>query len=420
MKSIPQWLKIAGGIVLGLIVLALIGNAAAVWYFGGKYEAKIEALRAGGQPVTLADLKPPTIPPDENLATYIDRANADMESLHNEFFSVEHGTKSGSYTREDIERFAGLRDQYPRVLPLLDQATRCSKLDLELDYSLPASQLIGPMLDKQQRFRAAARILELQALWHQSRGQADEAIDKCVQIMKIGRQVQANATTMISYLVGGAILSVGIDTANQVLSANGNISPMARKTLAAELMAQDPVAMFSNALTKERAFGLASYHEILDHPWIPGGYFYNDATNYLDILAQFIAASEKPYVQVKESIPTHQRQNVRHALSNQMVPAITAMLNARYRFEALTNCLLVVNALDEQATGSEESVTIESLSLPPRSKQDPFTGNPLLLKKTPEEWIVYSVGENLIDDGGDIDQIADIGLRFPAPKVPAQ
>ena len=58
---------------------------------------------------------------------------------------------------------------------------------------------------------------------------------------------------------------------------------------------------------------------------------------------------------------------------------------------------------------------LSDLGLPKDAVTDPFTGKPLLVKKLPEGWLVYSAGDDRQDDGGRIDdsqrgQGTDIGL----------
>jgi hypothetical protein len=41
-----------------------------------------------------------------------------------------------------------------------------------------------------------------------------------------------------------------------------------------------------------------------------------------------------------------------------------------------------------------------------------------LLKKQPAGWVIYSVGTNATDDGGQVDQLLDFGLA-PVPAPPS-
>ena len=55
---------------------------------------------------------------------------------------------------------------------------------------------------------------------------------------------------------------------------------------------------------------------------------------------------------------------------------------------------------------------------------DPFSGDPLLIDRLTDEWVVYSIGEDGRDDGGDIlhgtnSMPADIGLGPLGPPLAA-
>ena len=50
------------------------------------------------------------------------------------------------------------------------------------------------------------------------------------------------------------------------------------------------------------------------------------------------------------------------------------------------------------------------LSLPKEATIDPFSGEPLKLKHTDDGWVIYTVMQNGIDDGGDFKDQKDYGL----------
>jgi hypothetical protein len=49
------------------------------------------------------------------------------------------------------------------------------------------------------------------------------------------------------------------------------------------------------------------------------------------------------------------------------------------------------------------------LGLPKDVKTDPFSGKPLMLRRSERGWTIYSVGENLKDDAGWLDHQHDTG-----------
>ena len=60
--------------------------------------------------------------------------------------------------------------------------------------------------------------------------------------------------------------------------------------------------------------------------------------------------------------------------------------------------------------GDHSEPKLAELGLAPNATRDPFTGKPLRLRKTADGWLVYSVGENLRDDGGHLGRYPDVGV----------
>ena len=106
-------------------------------------------------------------------------------------------------------------------------------------------------------------------------------------------------------------------------------------------------------------------------------------------------------------------------------PVLAALLFSRLTPPCLavakTSCqvslLRVLNALQTHVpAGSNAVPKLSELGLPAATITDPFTGEPLHVKKLPQGWLVYSVG-NYRDDGGNFDGL-DIGVGPPLPVAP--
>ena len=90
------------------------------------------------------------------------------------------------------------------------------------------------------------------------------------------------------------------------------------------------------------------------------------------------------------------------------------------RLQALIRCLRVLNALQAHAPwGGNEIPKLTELGLPVETTTDPFSGEPLHAKKLPQGWLVYSVGPNLQDDGGNLENpvTGDVGIHPPLPAA---
>ena len=73
--------------------------------------------------------------------------------------------------------------------------------------------------------------------------------------------------------------------------------------------------------------------------------------------------------------------------------------------------LRIFNALREFAEkNGRETKDLEELNLTAAITTDPFSDQPLRLKRTEDGWIVYSVMQNRVDDGGDFIELKDYGV----------
>ncbi len=101
--------------------------------------------------------------------------------------------------------------------------------------------------------------------------------------------------------------------------------------------------------------------------------------------------------------------------------AVQATLLIVARTRARTRTLRVLNALQAHVpAGSNEVPKLTDLGLPSETITDPFTGEPLHVKKTLQGWIVYSVGPNYQDDGGKLDDWPDGDVGVGPPPVVAK
>lgn len=82
---------------------------------------------------------------------------------------------------------------------------------------------------------------------------------------------------------------------------------------------------------------------------------------------------------------------------------------------------ILIAILRLENAGKTVEPSLDALDLPPDAKVDPYTGEPMRLKKSPEGWTIYSVGVDLKDDGGTkFGGVAgeDAGIG-PVPMAPA-
>jgi hypothetical protein len=98
--------------------------------------------------------------------------------------------------------------------------------------------------------------------------------------------------------------------------------------------------------------------------------------------------------------------------------SIAAAIRADRRKLGNIRALRAITAL--QAFAAElgrEATGLDELGLPAAAMADPFSAGPLVARHTDTGWIVYSVADNGVDDGGVFADVRDYG--FGPPRIAA-
>ncbi len=194
----------------------------------------------------------------------------------------------------------------------------------------------------------------------------------------------------------------------------GELSAATRKVLETEFAKHDSPESLKGCLRTQRAFGLSAFRDSTpwSEHWLTRGFSNREQSYYLDFLRKEIDAADQPHW--KYSLP---RPTKTHVLVNLIMPIIQVTRQAEARVRAELRCLRVLNAL--QALPVEQQTLLPKLStlnLPADATIDPFSGKELRVKKLSAGWLVYSVGANGKDDGGNLKDSADVGLGPPPAR----
>jgi hypothetical protein len=321
---------------------------------------------------------------------------------------------------------------HPEVIPLLERAANCPDYDAQLDYTLPPSKFVDipqpgakpaksqSLLDAVQAMRSAARVLRCQSFLLLSEGKRDAAVRSALAIFRLSRHCGRNPTAT-SHLVAAALAGMAADCANTVLHA-GPVSPETRTALDAELALQDGTNQFVSALKSERAFFLASFPDAVPgrNVVIARSYWNGQESDCLDVFDIFLAMA-------KSSTSWREAERRIDGLSaakssflpREQISACRAYYQTTLRIRAMIRSLRVLNALQAQQATGEKMPKLAELGLPATATIDPFSGEPLHVKKTPRGWLVYSVGPNLRDDGGKVEDPTSGDVGVGPPPLPA-
>ena len=416
-----RWLKFTGLVVLGAISVGMIWFAVANWKASAQLNAQFAELKAQGVPLSLADLERTPPPPGEDATTYLRRAENSIEAINREIHAewqseearqLDKGLQvpdSFDYSPTMIEAYRRAFSAHPEVVPLLYEASHCPAYFMDLNYKTESgSEFVADMLSEVQLARATARVLNYRMILLLSEGKREEAMENTLALLRLSN-LFGQAPALVGQLVAIGIRGVSLNALNRVLR-DGPIPQDGYDRLDSELTRQDLLASYRNSLLTERAVGLAYFNDtnMLPYSGLPHGK--RDKTSYLKVLDVLIANADRPYGDPDAKAALEKNLQAAGPLTTLLRPAIEATQQAITRNIAQVRCLRVLNAILRRPSDQQTDIKLPDLDLPEGTTTDPFNGHALHLKHTDSGWLIYSVGGNLKDDGGQLDDDAtDVG-----------
>ncbi len=417
-RSRSRWMIAAGllaGIAVAFMLLLSRANATAQ----AEFDARIAALEAAGEPVSIKDLarKPPL--PQDNAATYLRRASDAIGSIDKEYSAAYDNLTPQQQVAADTGRppaeyVAALRDAlnaYPEALELVNQAAAAPAYDAQLDYSADP-KAFWDELEKQtfQVTRRGMRLLSYQATLQLADGDAEGALKTSLKMLRLCRLLDSEPT-LLGALVAFACRGIAVDQVDLALRA-GPISEPLRRKLDEELAGSHIVEIYQRGLVGDRAFGLDTLRAIEagkldfkpdDKQWLMqlSAAFSNSQSKYLDFMAEAIALAGRPFADLQSDAKFNGLIADVDPSAKVVMPNIRAAQTSVYRCIVYLRGLQILNAIqrfERDHPGKEP--TLADLGLPDEVITDPFNNQPLRLVKLPQGWSIYSVGMNLKDDGG--------------------
>ena len=405
------------GIVVGTVgAIFLIAAAVVVRRSETPLERRLAAIRAVGEPLTLAELAPDPIPPEHNAAIYLLRAAADMDAISSQLGDV-FGTRQAELTDADLARIRDAFAAFPEVVPLLTQAGEAPDYQPPYDYSQDILAFQNDLLSGHGLWRNRFRVLDTYVSLCLAEGREAEALQAALTMLRLSRHV-AREPTVVSYLSAGALRGMATANASRVLRT-APLPAESRRLLDAELAAIDEAAEQRHALRTGRAEVVEFYRHLPPQRRWP---FSRDETpidqlRYLDLIEAALATVDQPgphaaaVAKEREKLdPLIEARRMSAVLDDRVIrlaeiaePALHGLPCVAARSRAETRCLRVLNAVqayEEEHPGAVPELA--DLALPAEAISDPYTGEPLRMKRLPEGWLVYSVGKNLTDNGGDV------------------
>ena len=414
--------KRAGYACLILIAVVMIAYGGVCLWANSRLAPRLARLRAAGEPTCIAELAPEPVPVKEDGATYLAEIAPEIAAFGKEqaqFYETPLGksydikTDHGlELSAEEIAAIRAILEKYPTIEPALRQATDCQYYASQLDYSLGFHSFLEALIDKNQELRTCVRMLAWKSEVLLTEGHVEEAVQTGLLVFRLSR-LQEQEPAVVNGLVAVALRGIGTNMIDHALRS-GPIGEELRRSLDTELVSYDELDWFVRTLKTERALNLTAPDDLFPHfpvTWL-GTLLQADT---IDFYEKSLPLSAEPAYLSSEKISALQQDSYSTSMSGALIgllfPAMEAAHVSANRNLVDVRCLRVLNALQAyRDLNGHEAQSLSDLDLPESATIDPFSGEPLKLKLTNEGWVVYSVMNNGVDDGGNFHNHIDWGV----------
>ena len=412
-----------------LIALLLAGvTAFAIFRLSTKFKlrARIDAIYAAGYPVTGAELDQwYKIPPDvENAAHTMEEAF----SFYKEWGKKK--SKSLPLSRAELparteplaEETKSLIAQYiadnNEALDLFHEAAEIENCRYPIDLTAGFATLV-PNLGE---IRNAVRLLGLDAILHAEDGDGRSATRSAISAFGIARSLAREPVT-ISQLVRAACQSSAISAVEQVINRT-ELTDGQLLELIESVRESERISDMSCAFVGERCTGISFFRvpESVGPDVLGGGgpllryvlALYKavgladaDAVIHLDLMDGYLKAVQLPLHERLEAVNAVdaklQSTSRAHILLHSIMPALSRVTTIETRAIARLRATGVALAIQRYrlAAGAPPDKLADLVPAYLEAvPKDPFDGNDLRYRNLESGFVVYSIGEDLSDDGG--------------------
>jgi len=412
---------------VGAGVLSVVGAIwlVATWLAYRNLQARLAELRSSGLPITIGEIFELVGPEGEQVAQQIEEAVRSFPGSRPGLDDLwrRYGEAEDWPTESDIEFLCQLA-RGPEWKPARDTVARVASGEGLLlvakkgqGSGQPEDDIIVPLLDWAESVRRLNRFTTLWAEYYFAAGDSDQALEIVCLGLRLNR-------VQLPFVVGGLVRQASLDmhfrSANKILQ-KASVSEQRLAELEGVLRSIDVLGSWQKALATERVFGLDQFRRLPCAPVFCNLFLFGALQNYLDtvdLVGVYLELTAGRHRNLRESdlrtaleAAARSRWSFLNPLVELVVPAFSSARNALARGIILRNCLLVLISLKK--AGGEAKPEEVLAQLPEDFRWDPFSGGNLRVVTTEAGWLIYSVGPDGIDDGGDLAGNKDWGIGPP-------
>ncbi len=426
---------------LTFIALFLLVLPAGLWFYrdytlGHRLEAELDELKGAGMPVSMPEAAPKPVPDDENAAVLyqqvfrVDFSGGGSNCLLPEFTSEELDLVHAFMDEPNAEGEEFLRTffsdaQTEQSLQTLREASRRPHSVFPVRWDQGPATLFPHLA----RFRQAARLMVARAAVAAHDGHLDEALEWHKVIFRMSEHV-AEEPTVIAQLVAIAMQAIAVRGLRPLLR-EAAIDPETANGFEQCLRKVDMKAAFTNSMIGERAWGLdcfdMAYRDVRSffmdnmggpaiHPYALPAYLgplagplkKRDHLAYLDYMGEMVRISRLPSRIARPQMEAlhadledlHYLQAPLTKMLAPLFPRVTSK-----RDQAVANielCRMVLALKTHKYERGEYPDSLQELqeTLEWQIPKDPFSGQDFIYVPEEDGFMLYSIGLNMIDDGG--------------------
>ncbi len=415
LKKILAWI---GVVLMALIASGLVIRAVFNYTNGKKLERFLDQTKSEGIPLTLKDIEPECNPRDNAALTWktaeamlsIDRENRTfLGQVIGDFFT------GSPLSEEKKERLRKLIAENQDALNLILEASAKPCFKYEEQWEIPGYNLqIANAINMIQ----STRLLGIDAVIKAEDGNVENAIDQCLASRRL-LQAYLQEPFLINYLVATACMKQVAVCFNKIVSERDIKTDTLTKIL--EEWDSSPWREgLTWSLESERIFGLENAllclkgEQELTNLGLGGKLFYwvfrpvykSEIIWIMGSYDLMLKEAERPYYNSRDSKELENRMNSTpwyYKMAGAFLPNVVIVLFKRATLEAMfeTARIGIACKIYKNMHGDfPEDLSALAPEILKEIPVDPFTGHSLIYKKQDSGIMIYSVGSNLRDDGG--------------------
>ncbi len=351
-------------------------------------------------PKKIADLKPAeTVADEDNAAWWL--AKADEGRLAIDTRLADHFFLSDC-TNEIIQEYNEVVAEHPETIGNLLKAAAAPDYHPLRDFDVDTFAAFDSQVDAND-FRSVTRVLMYRAGVELAQGRTDSAVESALAILKLSRH-DATEFGLEGHLIRTTVSMMGLASLNQIVQSANNLTPETLQLIRDELERHDTLDDFQTCFDSERVLGV----QLLRDQGLVSAIRIEE---YLKIVRLCQERSNKSLAEQARLLDVS--DGVDMTMLGMIYPTIQMSRGVANKKLTLVRCLRLLIELNLQMN---EQPALEDIHLPKSAVTDPISGNPLVFRKLDNGWLVYGVGRNNTDDGGDVDLDHDYGFTSVAFK----